>query len=47
MYLKEIVTNGFKSFADKMEIKLDDEVICIVGPNGSGNTTMIKIINDI
>ena len=44
MYLKEIVTNGFKSFADKMEIKLDDEVTCIVGPNGSGKSNIVDAI---
>ena len=31
MYLKEIVTSGFKSFADKLDIKLDDKSIVIVG----------------
>ena len=25
MYLKEIVANGFKSFADKIDIVLNDE----------------------
>lgn len=44
MYLKEIVTNGFKSFADKMEIKLDDEVTCIVGPNGSGKSNIVDAV---
>ena len=44
MYLKEIVTNGFKSFADKMEIKLDDDVTCIVGPNGSGKSNIVDAI---
>mgnify|MGYP003294415613 CR=1 FL=1 len=44
MYLKEIVTSGFKSFADKLDIKLDGKITCIVGPNGSGKTTLIKVI---
>ena len=44
MYLKEIITNGFKSFADKMEIKLDDEVTCIVGPNGSGKSNIVDAV---
>ena len=26
MYLKEIVTSGFKSFADKLDIKLDGKI---------------------
>ena len=44
MYLKEIVTNGFKSFADKMEIKLDDSITCIVGPNGSGKSNVVDAV---
>ena len=44
MYLKEIVTNGFKSFADKMEIKLDNKVTCIVGPNGSGKSNIVDAV---
>ena len=44
MYLKEIITNGFKSFADKMNIKLDDETTCIVGPNGSGKSNIVDAI---
>ena len=47
MYLKEIVTSGFKSFADKLDIKLDGKITCIVGPNGSGKTTLLKCINRI
>ena len=43
MYLKEIVTSGFKSFADKLDIKLDDKITCIVGPNGSGKSNISKI----
>ena len=27
MYLKGIVTSGFKSFADKLELKLDGKII--------------------
>ena len=26
MYLKQIVTSGFKSFADKLELNLDDKI---------------------
>ena len=44
MYLKEIITNGFKSFADKMEIKLDNKVTCIVGPNGSGKSNIVDAV---
>jgi chromosome segregation protein len=44
MYLKEIVANGFKSFADKLDIKLDDEITCIVGPNGSGKSNVVDAV---
>ena len=44
MYLKEIITNGFKSFADRMEIKLNDDVTCIVGPNGSGKSNIVDAV---
>lgn len=41
MYLKEIVASGFKSFADKIDIKLDNKITCIVGPNGSGKSNVV------
>ena len=44
MYLKEIITNGFKSFADKMTISLNDEITCIVGPNGSGKSNVVDAV---
>ena len=44
MYLKEIVTNGFKSFADKIDLKLDDKITCIVGPNGSGKSNVVDAV---
>lgn len=44
MYLKEIVTTGFKSFADKLDIKLDDKITCIVGPNGSGKSNVVDAV---
>ena len=44
MYLKEIVATGFKSFADKISIKLDDETTCIVGPNGSGKSNVVDAV---
>lgn len=44
MYLKEIVTSGFKSFADKLDLKLDDKVTCIVGPNGSGKSNVVDAV---
>ncbi len=44
MYLKEIVTSGFKSFADKLNIKLEDKITCIVGPNGSGKSNVVDAV---
>ena len=44
MYLKEIITSGFKSFADKINIKLDDKITCIVGPNGSGKSNVVDAV---
>ncbi|MBQ6324280.1 MAG: AAA family ATPase [Bacilli bacterium] len=44
MYLKGIVASGFKSFADKLEIKLDDKTTCIVGPNGSGKSNVVDAV---
>ena len=44
MYLKEIVAVGFKSFAEKINIKMDDKITCIVGPNGSGKSNVVDAV---
>ena len=44
MYLKGIVTSGFKSFADRLELKLDGKTTCIVGPNGSGKSNIVDAV---
>ena len=44
MYLKGIITSGFKSFADKLELKLDNKTTCIVGPNGSGKSNIVDVV---
>ena len=44
MYLKGITTTGFKSFADKFDIKLDGKITCIVGPNGSGKSNVVDAV---
>ena len=44
MYLKGITTSGFKSFADKLDIKLDGKITCIVGPNGSGKSNVVDAV---
>ncbi|MBC62511.1 MAG: chromosome segregation protein SMC [Zetaproteobacteria bacterium] len=45
MYLKKIVLNGFKSFADRVTLSLDQKHISgIVGPNGSGKSNIIDAV---
>ena len=44
MYLKEIEISGFKSFADKIDLNLDNKITCIVGPNGSGKSNIVDAI---
>lgn len=44
MYLKEISTSGFKSFADKITISLDGKITAIVGPNGSGKSNIVDAV---
>ena len=44
MYLKAIKAHGFKSFADKTIIELDDKITGIVGPNGSGKSNVVDAV---
>lgn len=44
MYLKEIEIVGFKSFADRININLDNNITCVVGPNGSGKSNIVDAI---
>ena len=44
MYLKRIIANGFKSFADKVNIELDNGITGIVGPNGSGKSNVVDAV---
>lgn len=44
MYLKEIKTVGFKSFADKMSIEFTNGISGIVGPNGSGKSNVVDAV---
>ena len=44
MYIKEIRLHGFKSFADKTVIELNQSFTGIVGPNGSGKSNIVDAI---
>ena len=44
MYLKQIKTVGFKSFADSISIDLSIGTTGIVGPNGSGKSNVVDAI---
>ena len=40
LFLKRVEMQGFKSFADKIEMQFDGGVTGIVGPNGSGKSNV-------
>ncbi len=44
MYLKKIITQGFKSFADNIVIEFNQNIAGIVGPNGSGKSNVVDAI---
>ena len=44
MYLKRIIATGFKSFADKINIELNNDITGIVGPNGSGKSNVVDAV---
>jgi len=44
MKLVSIKSHGFKSFADKIEITVNDGITGIVGPNGSGKSNIVDAV---
>lgn len=44
MYIKEIKIQGFKSFADKVNLELNRNFTGIVGPNGSGKSNIVDAL---
>ncbi len=44
MYLSKCIINGFKSFADKVEISFNQGLSAVVGPNGCGKSNIYEAI---
>jgi chromosome segregation protein len=44
MYLSQLKMIGFKSFAQKTNLKFNDGISCIIGPNGSGKSNIVDAI---
>lgn len=44
MKLKQIIINGFKSFAEKVVVEFHGGITCIVGPNGCGKSNISDAI---
>ncbi|MCS7210992.1 MAG: AAA family ATPase, partial [Chloroherpetonaceae bacterium] len=44
MYLSRLELFGFKSFAQRVQIKFDSGLTAIVGPNGCGKTNLVDAI---
>jgi len=44
MRLEKIIINGFKSFADKTELRFNQPITAIVGPNGCGKSNVVDAL---
>jgi chromosome segregation protein len=44
MHLSRLEIFGFKSFANKLDLRIDDGITAVVGPNGCGKTNVVDAI---
>ena len=44
MYLSRLNAFGFKSFAQKLDLKLENSITAVVGPNGCGKSNVVDAI---
>ena len=44
IFLKKIRLKGFKSFANKTDIEIEENITAVVGPNGSGKSNIVDAV---